>query len=148
MRWPLVLFLVCALFAPAASADDPRIPALVVSVVGVPKSKGLVRVAVYRDEKKQWLKEKYVVATASAPAKRGTTVVRVLGLMPGRYGVAVFHDEDGDGELDKNLVGIPSEFYGFSRNPDARLGPPDIKDARFRYGPKGLKLSIRVHNWL
>ncbi|MBI2367370.1 MAG: DUF2141 domain-containing protein [Deltaproteobacteria bacterium] len=34
----------------------------------------------------------------------------------GDYGVAVFHDENSNGKMDKNLLGMPLEPYGFSNN--------------------------------
>jgi len=148
MRRPLILFFAASFFAPLARADPPKKPALVISVTNVKKSKGLVRVAVYRDNDKQWLEDKHAISTQSVPARAGTTLVRVTGLAPGRYGVAVFHDEDSDGKLDTNLVGIPTEAYGFSRNPGSKFGPPKLKDARFIYHRGGRKISIKVNTWL
>ncbi len=44
------------------------------------------------------------------------------------YAIAVFHDENGNGKLDKNFFGIPKEPYGFSGN-STSLTPPSFKDA-------------------
>jgi uncharacterized protein (DUF2141 family) len=52
------------------------------------------------------------------------------GLRHGDYALAVIHDENGNGRLDK-LAGIPREGFGFSRNPAIRFGPPGFKAARF-----------------
>ena len=35
---------------------------------------------------------------------------------PGTYAIAVFHDENANGKLDKNFLGIPCEGYGASNN--------------------------------
>ena len=45
-----------------------------------------------------------------------TSGVRIIfaGLPPGDYAVAAFHDADGNGELGTNILGIPTEGYGFS----------------------------------
>lgn len=51
------------------------------------------------------------------------------GLAPGSYAVSVFHDANGDGEFNRNFVGMPTEGFGFSRNPDVRTGPPKFGDA-------------------
>ena len=52
----------------------------------------------------------------------------------GTYAVAAFHDEDGDGEVDKRL-GIPVEDYCFSnRATPKRLRPPSFDDAKFEHG--------------
>ena len=44
------------------------------------------------------------------------------------YAIAVFHDENGNGKLDKNFFGIPKEPYGFSGN-STSLMPPSFKEA-------------------
>ena len=50
-----------------------------------------------------------------APAENGV-VLRFEGLAPGRYAVAVFHDEDGNGKVKTNFIGIPREPVGVSNN--------------------------------
>lgn len=49
----------------------------------------------------------------------------------GRYAVTVFHDENGNGKMDKNLLGIPTERYGFSNNATGTMGPPSFEQAAF-----------------
>ena len=44
---------------------------------------------------------------------------------PGNYAIAVFHDLNGNGKLDRNLIGLPSEPYGFS-NDVGRRGFPSF----------------------
>lgn len=50
---------------------------------------------------------------------------------PGSYAVILLHDEDGNGRLNKDLLGIPTESYGFSNGAHGFLGPPKFKDAAF-----------------
>jgi uncharacterized protein (DUF2141 family) len=50
--------------------------------------------------------------------------VALPNLPPGRYGAIVFQDENGNGRLDKNFWGVPTEPYGFSNNVQGALGPP------------------------
>lgn len=52
-------------------------------------------------------------------------------LKPGRYAVAAFHDEDGNGEMRKDWIGRPKEGWGVSRDAQARFGPPDFEAAAF-----------------
>lgn len=49
----------------------------------------------------------------------------------GTYAVSLFHDEDENGELTTNFLGIPKERYGASNNAPANFGPPKWKDAKF-----------------
>src|SRR5262245_49789263 len=41
---------------------------------------------------------------------------RINDVPYGDYGVAVFHDENSNGKMDKYVLGIPLEPYGFSNN--------------------------------
>jgi uncharacterized protein (DUF2141 family) len=46
------------------------------------------------------------------------------------YAVSVVHDENGNGTLDRGLLGMPKEGTGASRNAKRLLGPPRFDDAR------------------
>lgn len=48
----------------------------------------------------------------------------------GTYAVKLFHDENENGKMDSNVLGIPKEGYGFSNNGGA-FGPASFKDASF-----------------
>jgi uncharacterized protein (DUF2141 family) len=57
-------------------------------------------------------------------------------LKPGNYAVALIHDANGDGILNSNSFGIPTEGFGFSNNPLVLTGPPKFQDsAVFLAGP-------------
>jgi len=53
----------------------------------------------------------------------------VEGILPGRYVVQSYHDEDGNGRVRRGLFGIPAEAIGFSRDAPVRLGAPRFEDA-------------------
>ncbi len=53
------------------------------------------------------------------------------GLNAGNYALAVFHDENADGDLNTNAVGIPLEGFGFSNNPTILTGAPKFSEATF-----------------
>lgn len=70
-------------------------------------------------------------ATQSARQRMNGAAVtaRFADLPAGRYAVSVFVDTNGNGELDTNLVGRPTEPYGFSRDARGSLGAPGFEDA-------------------
>lgn len=70
-------------------------------------------------------------ATQSARQQMNGAVVtaRFADLSAGRYAVSVFVDTNGNGELDTNLVGRPTEPYGFSRDARGTLGARGFEDA-------------------
>ncbi len=49
----------------------------------------------------------------------------------GTYAVAIYHDQDKNGEMDTNWIGIPKEPYAFSNNAMGKMGPPNFDDASF-----------------
>lgn len=65
------------------------------------------------------------------PRERSATCV-FEQLAPGKLAIAVMHDEDSDGRMKRNLVGIPREGWAVSNNAAAGvLGPPSYADAEF-----------------
>lgn len=60
----------------------------------------------------------------------------------GIYSVAVFHDEDKNGMLNKNKMNIPLEGYGFSNNASGNLGPPNFAQTKFIYTGKNKTITI------
>ena len=70
--------------------------------------------------------------------------VTVPGIPPGRYAVQVFHDENGNDDLDRGLFGGPLEGMGFSRDAPMRFGPPRFEAARFSINDDAEKQQVRL----
>jgi uncharacterized protein (DUF2141 family) len=104
----------------AAQAHD-----LTVEVLGARSDQGLVAGALYASDA-SWLKDALQSERQPAAAR---TVLVYRNLQPGTYALALFHDENGNGKLDRNVVGIPTERYGFSRDARGRMGPPSFAEA-------------------
>jgi uncharacterized protein (DUF2141 family) len=54
----------------------------------------------------------------------------------GTYALSLIHDENANGKLDTSMA-IPSEGFGFSRNPKIMFGPPKFKAAAFALNGAG-----------
>ena len=68
------------------------------------------------------------------------TFIRVKGLKaevsfdsiyPGKYAIQFYHDENQNGKLDMNRIGIPKESYGSSNDVKPVLGPPKFEKMLF-----------------
>jgi uncharacterized protein (DUF2141 family) len=68
-----------------------------------------------------------------------------LDILPGTYALAVSHDENMNGKLDTNWLGIPREGYGFSNDVKALLSAPSFSAASFQYDGQNLELTISLH---
>ena len=66
-----------------------------------------------------------------APIEKAGAVCVFKNVAPGTYAAIVFHDENLNGKLDKNFVGMPQEGYGASNNVRPRFSAPGFVDASF-----------------
>ena len=78
----------------------------------------------------------------TVPALNGETV-QFTGVPQGRYAIALFHDENGNGRMDKMMM-LPKEGFGFSRDAPLVFGPPRFGAASFQVGPAQLRTAIKV----
>jgi len=102
---------------------------------------GNVMVAVY-DSSGQFLKRPAVAG--STPAAMTGNVMRFLDLPEGEYAIAVYHDANGNGKMDSNLMGIPTEDYAFSNNAVGKMGPPSYDQAKFALPAAGSTVRLTL----
>jgi len=63
----------------------------------------------------------------------GITELHINDLPEGQYALAIYHDENGNDELDTNWLGIPKEPIGFSNSKMRTFGPPGFEDCAFLF---------------
>jgi uncharacterized protein (DUF2141 family) len=68
-----------------------------------------------------------------------------VDIPPGTYALAVIHDENMDGKLGTNWMGVPTEGYGFSDDAKASMSAPSFEAARFQYDERNLDLTISLN---
>lgn len=78
----------------------------------------------------------------TVPAVNGETV-QFKDVPQGRYAIALFHDENGNGRMDKMMM-IPREGFGFSRDAPLQFGPPKFGAASFQVGAVQFRTAIKV----
>jgi uncharacterized protein (DUF2141 family) len=115
---------------------------LTVKVEGLKSSEGLVAVAVYNTSS-AFLKDGKAFTGAFETTKKGTTMISIPNLPKGTYAVSIFHDENGNKQLDTNFVGIPKEPVAFSKAQMKMFGPPGFEECAFEI--KGdIEISIPI----
>ena len=107
---------------------------LTLSVRGLESSSGNVLVGLYDSESS--FEQEQAIQGKTVAASQGTVEVVFEDLPVGRYAIKVFHDQNADGALDTNALGIPSEPYGFSRNASDPFSQPEWSEAKFSL-PRG-----------
>jgi uncharacterized protein (DUF2141 family) len=81
------------------------------------------------------------VRSLKAPIAGGKVIVTYNGLAPGTYGVAMIHDENFDGKLATNFIGIPTDGFGVSNNPTLYRAPR-FSDAQFSLGEGKAAITV------
>lgn len=83
--------------------------------------------------------------TLRLPVSGATASFSFERLPPGAYALAVYHDENSNGELDKNFFGLPTERYGFSNNARSMMFfPPSFGAARFVVAAAGTAIVVKL----
>ncbi|MEZ5715546.1 MAG: DUF2141 domain-containing protein [Paracoccaceae bacterium] len=111
--FPATLGMVAALCLPVPLAAGD----LTVSVSNA-RSGGKLYIALF--DSQQAFENRAQLAGVAVPPQDGKATAVFRKVENGTYGIAVFQDLNGNGKLDTNLLGLPREPYGFSRNP--RIG--------------------------
>ncbi len=138
----VILFSVGVSFAPASLAQSGGQATIILKVTGLHPKKGQVKIAVFNSPEK-WLGEQPIYSTTMNVD--GASVTWKINDAPyGDYGVAVLDDENANGKMDKNVLGMPLEPYGFSNNVRVTFGPPSWEKAKFTVKGSTTEVSIEV----
>ncbi|HEX6768724.1 MAG TPA: DUF2141 domain-containing protein [Candidatus Binatia bacterium] len=148
-RFRTVIFLACMVSAwSGASVSAPLFAqpggtaTLTVKITGLLSEKGQVKLAMFNSAE-SWLGDHPKYKTTIDVNSQ--SVSWKLGDIPyGDYGIAVFHDENKNGKMDKNFLGIPQEAYGFSNNTRVVFGPPSWDKSKFVVNGPTTEVSIEV----
>ena len=141
----LLLLLICAAWTGPGSrlaAQAPHTGTLTVHVSAIRNAEGNLLVTLRRDENT-------VVERRTVEIDSKTLSVQVVfsNLPEGTYGVVVVHDENKNGKLDFNEMGMPVEGYGYSNNPAKRPGPSPFDETKFSLASPGTTTDIALIYW-
>lgn len=73
-----------------------------------------------------------------------SSVQIAFSVEPGNYALALFHDMNSNGKMDKNMFGIPKEPYGFSNDFRPKFSVPKFSDCQFSVGEGGRTVRINL----
>ncbi len=102
----------------AANAAD-----ITITVNGVRNDKG--KIAALAFVKPDGFPDRVAMAATQAqvPARQGVVTLVLKNVRAGKVALTILHDEDGDGKLKRNLVGIPTEGVGMTGKPLGNRAP-------------------------
>ncbi len=124
----------------AAAANTPRVRV----TVEVRNQRGGVKCALFDGKEGFPKKVERAKAVVKAPIKDGYAVCVFAKVTAGTYAVIAFHDENKNGKLDTNWIGMPKEGVGASNNAKGTMGPPSFEDARFAVAAREVEQTIKL----
>ena len=114
---------------------------LEVKVTNIKSQKGFIRVGLFTNEK-DFLKNASMGKVVKPEGGEITVVFE--NLMPGDYALSVVHDENENGELDTNALGIPKEGFAFGNNEMGAFGPPSFEKAKMKIETTDVTCLIKL----
>ena len=130
------------------SGDVVRVPAsaassLTVRLQGIETPKGQIMLAMF-DSAAAHDRGGEPVRAAAVPVTGASAVTTFEGLAPGDYAIKLFHDLDGDNQMDTNPFGMPIEPFAFSNDAKAEGGPAMWEATRFPVAAGANTITISI----
>lgn len=138
----LLLFLILNATAVQLPAQQSQIHLIIDQLE---PAQGDLHLAIY--SQKDFLEEAGILKGLILPIRQSTITCTLPPLPYGTYAIAVFHDLNGNGQLDKNSLGVPTEPYGFSNDVRSKWRAPSFSEAAIRVELPALRLRLRVRHW-
>jgi uncharacterized protein (DUF2141 family) len=132
-----------AVFLAGGLAGAAGAATLVLKVTGLSAVEGLLHYAVY-DRAENFATRNGRIAIGEPKVTGKTMTIRVPGLKPGTYAIAIFHDKNANDEFDQGLFGIPLEDYAFSNNASGFFSAPSFEAASFKLAAPETRITIRI----
>ncbi|WP_375562117.1 DUF2141 domain-containing protein [Bernardetia sp. OM2101] len=105
---------------------------LTVEVSNIKSDKGTIMIALFKGEEGFPKDDSKAIKKMKVNIKDKKATITFTDLETGEYAFALFHDENGNNEMDSNMFGIPKEGYGFSTNYKPTMSAPDFDEADFK----------------
>ena len=134
----LLLTLVLPQFALSQSGAS-----LTVRVTGLRSDRGQVMLSLHNQDQ-GFPGGKPAVRQQVLGISRGVASVTLADLPPGRYALAVIHDENGNGKMDTNWMGLPKEGWGASRDPRPTMRGPRFDESAFELKGPTQEVSFSI----
>lgn len=117
---------------------------LYVNVENIRASQGLVAVTLYADDSSRFLARRGSLYVGRVTARAPSTRVCIHLPSTGVYGIAVYHDQDGNRRINRSSLGLPREGFGFSNNPATLAGVPTFRSVRINVPRSNMQTTVRL----
>ena len=112
-------------------------------VTGLRNDEGEVRCSVYKTAE-AFLEPKSALVTLTVKPAKGQALCDFKELEAGDYALGVLHDEDQDGLMRTNFIGLPQEGWAVSNDAPPRMfGAPTFQSALKSWKP-GERAEVKI----
>lgn len=116
-----------------------------IKVTGLKDTNGVLRGLLFSDSEGFPEKQHLALMSSSLNITNKEMSVEFKGILYGDYAVSILHDANGNGKMDKNILGIPNEGNGSSNNKRSKTGPPSFEASRFKVFSSVTNLLISIN---
>ena len=135
-----IAFALAAFTLSAAAAPEGTVE---IEVSGLRNAKGALHACLTRNPARfPDCKSDPAALRGSAPASANR--IKIDHVPPGRYAIAVFHDQNSNRNLDK-FAGIPKEGFAFSRNPSIKMRAPRFEEVAIDLAAGTTKVRLKMN---
>jgi uncharacterized protein (DUF2141 family) len=139
-------FLLFLLYPGNYPTNDNLTGNLLIDLDNIKTAQGIIWIGIYDSEENYMIKERAIVEGVNV-TQTGKLQINIPDLQYGTYAIAIFHDINGNGLLDRNLIGIPSEPYAFSKKPKSKWRLPRFHEVKFDFTNSNQILNTKLAKW-
>ncbi len=141
-------FAVVLIFAnlPTLAFAQPPCPGIHVEILKIRNNTGAITCALFESPEgfpQEFLKFATNIMIIKIQESQASCYFK--DIPPGKYAMAVVHDENINGKLDTNWLGVPKEGFGFSNKAEALLSAPSFSAARFQYDGENIEMTMSLN---
>jgi uncharacterized protein (DUF2141 family) len=133
-----ILFIITICFA------GKPVKKVTIIIENLQNKKGTLYIGWYSEKQNFRKPDKAVFNKKVAVMNASNKPVEFNDVPEGTYAVAVFLDENDNGKIDTNVIGIPKEKYGFSNNKFPLTRAANFNEAAFMVNEQNNTINIRL----
>ena len=145
MRHFILLFAMLMVFTPKGFSQEQGTLTLIID--SVPSTKGSLYIALYKRSADFLKDEGIFIGDVVKVTQAGKQEWVRENLDYDQYAIAIYHDVNDNGEMDKNLWGVPKEPYAFSKKEPSKWRSPAFEEVAFRMDSPDKKIITSLELW-
>lgn len=113
-------------------------------ISGIESDEGQILLSIFKDNASYEKEQPFKTLNFEKKAIANGTLTVHFDLEPGTYGITLIDDKNKNGKIDKNMLGIPKEGFGFSNFFMEKMKKPLFDEFKVTLAPKNNNIKIKV----